>query len=346
MGSALHPDEHARAETLRLEGRYADAERLIRRYLRQHGASPKDDGYAALRLGQSLLLQGHLSDALACFSELYAAAASDPEHVDLAVQALGYQVNALQRLQDGDPPEQRAANVLQQTRLIQDGLRWLEHRGRWDQRCSLLLHLALTRLAAGQSREALDVAEEALRVTRNPRRQYRYTLCDHHVVVARCARSAGNVARSLEVLGDMGACIHGQTDTVRAAIEHARTFRVVEPPRAMEALEHARRAARTARTMQAPREDLLAHEELALCAVAMDSFAEAKQALLRIYQTAVTNESEDGRFLRRRAAACLEGMAAALPTRSSAGANDLQEDVERLLAAIMDQGLEVAGRRS
>lgn len=334
------PDNQVNAHTLRNAGRYQDAARIIRRRLQRRSAGAREDPEDVLQMGMSLMFLGRLSEAMACFGEVHVATRDRPRTHGLAVRSLRYHINVLQRLHDADPPEQAPSNAQQQLQVIEEGLRWIEAVGLGSWRAGFLYHKAQAHLSQGAPEQALDAAETSLRLARGGGDRSEYRLVDHATLVARCARAAGRLERSLDVLRDIDGYTQGQTDTVRIVLERARTLRAMTPPRVVEAVEAARRAARTARDMQAPREALFAFEELAFNAVAVGSLAEAAEALRQVYRIAEGNDTEDRRFLLRRAVSCFDEVVGALDKFTAPEATDLREQAvqqQRELRVLLDQ---------
>jgi hypothetical protein len=212
--------------------------------------------------------------------------------ISISLLTLSYnQIQQLRLIQQSLGTKTEVANINKRLELIAEGLAWLRAIGREEWRHALLLERAEALDDAGDLERALDTAEEAYSIAQETPTGPGYVWELHAQQVASLARRCGHPERALQVLDDIAGNYEFPDAEVRMLGERVRVLRAFDPPRLAEAINVARRLARLSQEIQAPLDTLLAHVEIADCAIAAQSFAEALEALRMVRQIALNDTS-------------------------------------------------------
>jgi tetratricopeptide (TPR) repeat protein len=331
---------YRQARALRYMSRNQDAAALYERALRAPGATEADRCWAKFWLADSLNTSGRRLEALAHYGELYAATKDRVEFYELAYRTFFAQIQQLWMIQQSLGTETEAANVNKCLKLIAEGLAWLHDIGREEWRHALLLERAKALNDAGDLEQALDVAEEAYRINQEVRTGPGYVSDYYASWVARLARRCGYPERALQVLDDIAGNYEHLRDEVLVLEERVRVLRAFDPPRLAEAIDVARRLARLSQEIQGPRDKLFAHNEVADCAIAAQSFAEALEALRTVRQIALDDTSFDRPYLLRQAQDALQRAQQALAKHDDTEAQTLSQTLATWLEELQ-QALDI-----
>jgi hypothetical protein len=197
---------------------------------------------------------------------------------------------------------------------------------------------------AGDLEQALDVAEEAYRIKQEARTGPNYASEAYPRLVAHLARCCGHPERALQVLDSIAGNYTYPRGEVQVLEERVRVLRAFDPPRLAEAIDVARRLARLSQEIQDPLSTLLAHDEVAECAIAAQSFAEALEALRTVRQIALDDASFERSFLLRGAQDALQRAQRALAKHDDAEAQTLSQTLETWLDELQQAlGIQVQG---
>ena len=134
------------------------------------------------------------------------------------------------------------------------------------------------------------------------------------------ARRCGHPERALQVLDGIAGNYEHLRDEVLVLEERMRVLRAFDPPRLAEAIDVARRLVRLTQEIQGPLDRLFAHNEVADCAIAAQSFAEALEALRTVRQIALDDASFQRPYLLRQAQDALQRAQRALAKHDDAKA--------------------------
>jgi tetratricopeptide (TPR) repeat protein len=335
---------YRQAQALRRMSRNKDAATLYERALRVPGGTEEDRFWAKLWLAESLSILGRRPEALAHDGELYAATKDRIEFHELAYRGFHHQIQELGLIQRNLGTRTEEANINTRLELIAEGLAWLRDIGREEWRHALLLERAKALEDADDLEQALDVAEEAYRIEQGAGTSLGYVSDYYAWWVARLARRCGHPERALQVLDDITGNYTHLRDEVLVLEERVRVLRAFDPPRLAEAIDVARRLVRLSQEIQGPSDRLFAHDEVADCAIAAQSFAEALEALRTVRQIALDNASFERPYLLRRAQDALQRAQRALAEHDNAEAQTLSQTLETWLAELQQAlGIQVQG---
>jgi tetratricopeptide (TPR) repeat protein len=335
---------YRQADKLRDMSRHQDAAALYERALRAPGGMEEDRFWAKYWWAESLTILGRGPEALAHYGELYAATKDRVEFHELAYRAFFSQIQELWVIQQDLGTKTETVNVNKRLELIAEGLAWLRDIGREEWRHALLLERAKALDHAGDLEQALDVAEEAYRIKQEARTGPSYASEAYPRLVAHLARCCGHPERALQVLDSIAGNYTYPRGEVQVLEERVRVLRAFDPPRLAEAIDVARRLARLSQEIQDPLSTLLAHDEVAECAIAAQSFAEALEALRTVRQIALDDASFERSFLLRGAQDALQRAQRALAKHDDAEAQTLSQTLETWLDELQQAlGIQVQG---
>jgi tetratricopeptide (TPR) repeat protein len=335
---------YRQAGELRNMSRHQDAATFYERALRAPGGTEADRCWAKFWLADSLSILGRPPEALAHYGELYAATKNRVEFHELAYRAFHNQIQELWLVQQNLGTRTEVANVNKRLELIAEGLAWLRDIGREEWRHALLWERAEALDDAGDLEQALDIAEEAYRISQEARTGPGYVLEGYARQVARLARRCGRPEHALQVLDDIAGNYTSPRSEVIGLEEYVRVLRAFDPPRLAEAIDVARRLARLSREIQAPLSTLLAHDLIADCAIAAQSFAEALEALRTVRQIALDDVSFERAYLLRQAQNALRRAQRALADHDDTEAQTLSQTLETWLEELQQApGIQAQG---
>jgi len=289
---------YRRAKDFRDIDRYADAATLYERALRTTGGTEEERLWAKHGLGDCFYTLGQYTEALAHYGEVYVTAKEQAEFHELAYHSFYSQIEILRKLQEAERTETNA-NLNKRLELVEEGLRWLRDIGRETWRHALLLHRADALWALGEREQALDAVEEAYRLVKEFGKSPGYTLAAYAKELTNYARQLGRYERCLQILDETEESDMDPLDRVLILVARAQVLREMEPPRLAEAIDAARRAVRLVDEIQVPRERLHAYADLVDCTIAVNSFAEVKDALRVVREVALENETLDRPYFLR-----------------------------------------------
>ena len=317
------------ANLLRKASRFADAAKLYERALQAGGGTEEERLEAGVPLAECLLMTGQHTEGLAHLSELYTATHDRPGFESIAYRALYYKVDALRNL-EGSVTEPNYERRLQ---IIEDGLRWLHDIAHEEWRHALLVMKSY--VLAGQLKlaEALDAAEEAYRL-RKAGVGPGYNIGVYARRVSDCARALDQVDRGLAVLEETEEVDLSSVTRAQLLVERVRLLLAAKPPRLVEAMEAARKAARLREDLQAPRTQLLLDIVLAQAAAEAGSYPEAMGSLRAGHDYTMKDDSLDRGWLLREERKALLAIQGSLPEEAGAQGSELRELVAGLLCEV------------
>ena len=335
---------YRQADELRGMSRYRDAALLYERALRAPGGTEEDRCWAKLWLAHSLSVLGRRPEALAHYGELYAATKDRVEFHGFAYRGFHHQIQEIWLIQQNLGAKTEAANINKRLELIAEGLAWLRDIGREEWRHALLLERAKALDDADDLEQALDVAEEAYRIKQESGTSPGYVLEAYARKVAELARRCGHPERALQVLDDIVEHYIEPRGEVLVLEERVRVLRAFDPPRLTEAIDVARHLARLSQEIQDPLSMLFAHDEVADCAIAARSFAEALEALRTVRQIALDDASFERPYLLREAQDSLQRAQRALADHDDAEAQTLSHTLDTWLEELQQAlGIQAQG---
>jgi tetratricopeptide (TPR) repeat protein len=320
---------HAKAEHLKAYSAYKDAAAALEKGLGTEAAGSLTNYDAKIALAHCYIMLGRFPEAMTHLGEVYAQTRNDPDLLSLSFWAYVQQIETLRCVQEALGNETEA-NVGLRLRLVGDGMVWLKDLGleRWSH--ALLFQKGIALWAIDRKEEALATMEKAYHGCKTGSGPG-YSRGTYAWRVAMFSWGLGYIQRGLEVLDEEDGVHVEPVVQVQMLVQRVRLLRSSNPPASLEALEAARRMISLLRYTQHPRIEAFAYGEWAYAAIAVDSFEEAMEAVTRLRDLALRDETINRLFLMREARKALSTVRDLLIENKSNKAWRLMRLAERAL---------------
>jgi tetratricopeptide (TPR) repeat protein len=275
--------------------RFQDAANLFERALHAKGGTTKQRLDAKYGLCDCLRMLGRYTEAIAYLGELYIEALDQSDY-EYAYHALYQKIDTIRCIEESQERE-TPKNLKRRLKMIEDGLQWLKDIGREEWRHALLYNKAYVLWSLGKREDALDTAEEGYAMYKKHDPGYQLSVYARQVIDY--AISLEQYQRAKQILDEMEGINERPHQRVRLLCQKACLLR--KTGKYIEALEVARRAIEHVNLLQTPREKLHSYMELTKCAIAVDSFSEALDAMKIIQEIIKQNDTIDKPYLIRNA---------------------------------------------
>ena len=315
-----------KAMSLRDKSRHLEAVAVLKDALLPHtyGGTIGDRLYAQFLLADSLGKVGRLCEGMELLSEVHNRSRA-LRYYELAYDSFETYID-LARIVHESGGAANPQDVEDRLTLIDRGLQWLHEIGKPAWRHALLLHKALALLSIDDCHEARRCAAEAYSLVKvSGSTQRGYGVVSYAITLIKCERLRGDYDAAFALFRELDDCAMSSLGKLRLRTEWIRLSREARSTDGAAVYEAAKQLAESSREVQAVRDVLVCHIEVAHCAVLAELYADAARAVDTIQDIAQHSARDQRVWLLWKADRGFRSIASALEGNMASRARQLAE---------------------